>query len=73
MVPSSESSTTTDAISGFVRAIRSSTVLSERQLEKIDANPGRWGASHRTAGRTGLTPGQGRDADRVPGEADPQG
>jgi eukaryotic-like serine/threonine-protein kinase len=37
MVAPNESNTTTDAISGFVESIRSSNILSERQLEKIDA------------------------------------
>ena len=38
MVPPNESNTTTDAISGFLQAIRSSCILSERQLEKLEAN-----------------------------------
>ena len=38
MVPPNESTTTTDAISGFLQAIRSSRILSERQLEKLEAN-----------------------------------
>ncbi len=38
MVPPNESNTTTDAISGFLQAIRSSSILSERQLEKLEAN-----------------------------------
>ena len=38
MVPPNESNTTTDAISGFLQAIRSSSILSERQFEKLEAN-----------------------------------
>ncbi len=37
MVPPNDSNTTTDAISGFVEAIRSSSILSERQLQKLEA------------------------------------
>jgi len=37
MVPRNESNTTTDAISAFVDAIRSSNILSERQLAKLEA------------------------------------
>jgi eukaryotic-like serine/threonine-protein kinase len=37
MVPPNESKMTTDAISGFLQAIRSSSILSERQLEKLEA------------------------------------
>ena len=37
MVPPNESITTTDAISGFLKAIRSSCILSERQFEKVEA------------------------------------
>ncbi len=38
MVLPNESATTTDAISGFLQAIRSSRILSEQQLEKLEAN-----------------------------------
>ena len=38
MVPPNESTTTTDAISGFLQAIRSSRILSEQQFEKLAAN-----------------------------------
>jgi eukaryotic-like serine/threonine-protein kinase len=38
MVPPNESKTTTDAISGFLQAIRGSSILSERQLEQFEAN-----------------------------------
>ena len=38
MVPPNESRTTTDAISGFLQAIRKSRILSEQQFEKLEAN-----------------------------------
>ena len=38
MVPPHDASTTTDTISGFLQAVRSSSILSQRQLEKIEAN-----------------------------------
>jgi eukaryotic-like serine/threonine-protein kinase len=38
MVPPNEPNTTTDAVSVFLQAIRSSSVLSERQLEKLEAS-----------------------------------
>jgi eukaryotic-like serine/threonine-protein kinase len=38
MVPPDESTTTTDAIAGFLQAIRSSRILSEQQFEKLAAN-----------------------------------
>jgi serine/threonine-protein kinase len=38
MVPPNESITATDTISSFVQAIRSSNILSERQLEKLEAS-----------------------------------
>ncbi len=38
MVPPNESTTTTDAIAGFLQAIRSSRILSEQQFEKLAAN-----------------------------------
>src|SRR5262249_43274335 len=37
MIPPNESNTTTTAISGFVAAIRSANILSERQLQKLEA------------------------------------
>ena len=37
MVPPNESTTTTDAISGFLQAIRSACILSEQQFEKLEA------------------------------------
>jgi eukaryotic-like serine/threonine-protein kinase len=37
MVPPNESNTVSDAISSFAQAIRSSTILSQRQLEKLEA------------------------------------
>ena len=38
MVPPNESTTTTDAISGFLQALRKSHVMSEQQFEKLNAN-----------------------------------
>jgi serine/threonine-protein kinase len=38
MEPQSESNTTTSAISGFLQALRSSSILTERQFEKLEAN-----------------------------------
>ena len=38
MVPPNESTTTTDAISGFLQALRKSRVLSEQQFEKLKTN-----------------------------------
>jgi serine/threonine protein kinase len=38
MVPPDESTRTTDAIAGFLQAIRSSRILSEQQFEKLGAN-----------------------------------
>jgi serine/threonine-protein kinase len=38
MEPPNESNTRTAAISGFLQAIRSSSILSERQFEKLEAN-----------------------------------
>src|SRR5262249_26280027 len=38
MVLPNESTTKTDAIAGFVQAIRNSAVVSERQLEKLESD-----------------------------------
>ena len=38
MEPPNESNTRTDAISDFLQEIRSSSILSERQFEKLEAN-----------------------------------
>ena len=58
MVLPNESTTPTETISGFLQAIRSSSILSERQIEKLEANIADGRVSLR-ASRAVLTPGQG--------------
>ena len=67
-----DSGTKTAGLSGFLRAIRDSSILSGPQLEKLEADAAEDGYFRR-AFRLRLAPGEGRGADRVPGEADPQG